>query len=151
MPFIFNQNATPRTPHPSPWAPPPLFSPEKAFPNPPEPNDIDMSEASPNKIDELKPETGRAMASGALRRVWNKRQKSRDIRPARRLRQEDDDDTDVFDSDDEEDRALMAQSTSNHYTLNLPAAPPPQSDLPYILLGYVFFFLCRMHYNLSER
>ncbi|KAG5654348.1 hypothetical protein H0H81_004302 [Sphagnurus paluster] len=141
VPFIFNQNATPRTPNPPPWQPPPFFSPDKAFPNPPpaeEPKDVDMSEASPHKADDsqAKPENGRAVAVGGLRRVYNARQKSRSFQMARRREEVDNEDGDVFDSDEEVDGAVV-QNTSNHYTLNMPAAPPPQSDLPYILLGFV--------------
>ncbi|KAF5377233.1 hypothetical protein D9615_006430 [Tricholomella constricta] len=140
VPFIFNQNVTPRTANAPPWQPPPFFSPDKAFPNPPppeEPNDIDMSEPSPNKGDEqLKSESGRAVAVGALRRVYNARKKTRSFQAARRQREvaEEHEDGDVFDSDEDVDAALV-RNTSNHYTLNLPAAPPVQSDLPYILLG----------------
>ena len=148
VPFIFNQNATPRTPHQDPWVPPPAFSPEKAFPTPTPPvqgelKDVDMSEVSPNKTEEPKQAEsgGRRMAVGALRRVFLSRQKSRDLRLARReVRGEDDAEDDLFDSDDDEDRqGLVPQSTSNHYTLNMAAPPPPQSDLPYILSGSVVF------------
>ncbi|GLB36613.1 putative di-sulfide bridge nucleocytoplasmic transport domain containing protein [Lyophyllum shimeji] len=138
VPFIFNQNATPRTPNPPPWQPPPLFSPEKAFPNPPEPTDVDMSEASPNKGDEQSTQDGRRpVAVGAMRRVHKQREQARSIQLSRTQESVQDDDTDVFDSD-EEGRAVV-QNTSNHYTLNMPAAPAPPSDLPYILLGYLQF------------
>ncbi|KAG6849800.1 hypothetical protein H0H93_005050 [Arthromyces matolae] len=133
VPFIFNQNATPRSPNPQPWQPPPLFSPEKAFPNTPEPNDIDMSELTPNKGDEQnKSDNGRTVATGGMRRVYNARQKSQSRQLAHRRREDFEDDDDL-DSDDE--REPVVQNTSNHYTLNMPAAPPPQSDMPYILLG----------------
>ncbi|KAG6891004.1 hypothetical protein C0992_011281 [Termitomyces sp. T32_za158] len=138
MPFIFNQNAPPRTPNPPPWQPPPLFSPEKAFPTVPEPNDIDMSEASPNKGEEqAKPETGRTMAVGGLRRVYNARKKTQSLQSSRlrRVRDMNSEEEDVSDSGEETEPVV--QNTSNHYTLNMPAAPPPQSDLPYILLGFV--------------
>ncbi|KAF9457462.1 Di-sulfide bridge nucleocytoplasmic transport domain-containing protein [Collybia nuda] len=147
VPFIFNQNATPSTPHQHPWAPPPLFSPDKAFPKnmlQDEPNDVDMSEVSPDKVDDKKPENGRVVASGAMRRVYNMRQKSRSGWASRRLMEEGEFvDADDSGSEDEMDRALM-QNTSNHYTLNIPAPPPPQSDLPYVLLGYLQFL-----FNLS--
>ncbi|KAG6902967.1 hypothetical protein C0995_008540 [Termitomyces sp. Mi166 len=138
VPFIFNQNATPRSPNSAPWQPPPFFSPEKAFPNTPELNDVDMSEASPNKTEEQgKPETGRAMAVGGLRRVYNARKKaqSSQLSRQRRIRDADSEDEDASDSGEESEPVV--QNTSNHYTLNMPAAPPPQSDLPYILLGFV--------------
>ncbi|KAG6841534.1 hypothetical protein C0991_009899 [Blastosporella zonata] len=143
VPFIFNQNATPRTPNPHPWQPPLHFSPEKAFPKTPELNDVDMSEVSPNKGEEQgKSENGRAVAVGGLRRVFNARKKTQSFQMARRMRDHNSDDEDVFDSDEEAD--ALVQNTSNHYTLNMPAAPPPQSDLPYILLGYLQFL-----FNLS--
>ncbi|KAG5646894.1 hypothetical protein DXG03_001970 [Asterophora parasitica] len=153
VPFIFNQNATPRSPNtnPHPWQPPPFFSPDKAFPNPPpaeEPNDVDMSEASPHKGDEAQSPkqggegSGRAVAVGGLRRVYNARKKTRSFQMARRRETDEREDEDVFDSDEED--AALVQNTSNHYTLNMPAAPPTQSDLPYILLGYLQFL-----FNLS--
>ncbi|KAG5335164.1 hypothetical protein C0989_002063 [Termitomyces sp. Mn162] len=138
VPFIFNQNATPRTSNPPPWQPPPFFSPEKVFPNTPEPNDVDMSEASPNRCDDHgKSETGRAMAVGGLRRVYNTRKKTQILQSSRRrtMRSVGSED-DVSDSGEETEPVV--QNTSNHYTLNMPAAPAPQSDLPYILLGFVF-------------
>lgn len=143
VPFIFNQSATPSTPHQHPWAPPPSFSPEKAFPKTTiqeEPNDVDMSDISPLKAEDRKVDSGRTMASGALRRVFKSRQKSRDDRVARGQRQGENDDPDYSDSEDEADGSMaMTQNTSNHYTLNMPAPPPPQSDLPYVLLGLVYF------------
>ncbi|KAH0590165.1 Nucleus export protein BRL1 [Termitomyces sp. J132] len=144
VPFIFNQNATPRTSNPPPWQPPPFFSPEKVFPNTPEPNDVDMSEASPNRCDDHgKSETGRAMAVGGLRRVYNTRKKTQILQSSRRrtMRSVGSED-DVSDSGEETEPVV--QNTSNHYTLNMPAAPAPQSDLPYILLGYLQFL-----FNLS--
>lgn len=103
-------------------------------------NDVDMSEVSPDKVDDKKPDNGRVVALGGMRRIYNMRQKSRDGRMGRRQIEEGEhDDVDDSDSDDETDRAMSAltQNTSNHYTLNIPAPPPPQSDLPYILLGLV--------------
>ncbi|KAG6878330.1 hypothetical protein C0993_008508 [Termitomyces sp. T159_Od127] len=145
VPFIFNQSAVPRTPNPPPWQPPPSFSPEKAFPNVPEPNDIDMSEASPNKGEEqAKPELGRTMAVGGLRRVYNARKKTQDQQLSRLRRMRDMDSEDEALSDSGEETESIVQNTSNHYTLNMPAAPPPQSDLPYVLLGYLQFL-----FNLS--
>lgn len=95
-----------------------------------------MSEVSPDKPGEPKPDNGggRTMASGALRRIFKSRQKTRDIRVARKPRQEEGDDEDVFISDSEEDQRAVAMKTSNHYTLNM-ASPSSQSDLPYILSG----------------
>ncbi|KAG6831628.1 hypothetical protein H0H92_008705 [Tricholoma furcatifolium] len=142
VPFIFNQNATPRSPNPPPWQPPPFFSPEKAFPNPPETKDIDMSEASPNTGAEQqgKPDNSRAVAVGGLRRVYNARKKTQSFQMSRqrRSRNSESEEEDELDSDEDAVEPFV-QNTSNHYTLNMPAAPPPQSDLPYILLGYLQF------------
>lgn len=97
-----------------------------------------MSEASPNKGEEqAKPDTGRAMAVGGLRRVYNARKKTQGLKSSRlrRMRDMDSEDEDVSDSGEETEP--IVQNTSNHYTLNMPAAPSPQSDLPYVLLGFV--------------
>lgn len=55
-----------------------------------------------------------------------------------------DDSDEDEDSDDEGRVTPLTQNTSNHYTLNMPGPAPPQSDLPYVLLGYLQFF-----FNLS--
>ncbi|KAF8887710.1 Di-sulfide bridge nucleocytoplasmic transport domain-containing protein [Infundibulicybe gibba] len=149
IPFIFQSANTPQTPHKHPWAPPPNFSPAKAFPQPipqVEINDVDMFELSPPKPDESK-EGDRPVAFGAMRRVFKSRQKSRDMRIAvsrNKHTTEDQDGHESFDDDDDELAAALTQNTSNHYTLNIPAPPAPQSDIPYILLGYLQFF-----FNLS--
>lgn len=147
-PFLF-QTPTRKPAEPYAWTPPPPpnFSPTKAFPSPAPPEDIrdvDMSEVSPQRPDESptrkKSDTGRPIATGALRRVYRARQRtgrSQLSRTSSRDDSDDHDDDNVFDdSDAEEDRAVT-QTTSNHYTLNMPSAPAPQSDTPYILLGYI--------------
>ncbi|TRM62936.1 Di-sulfide bridge nucleocytoplasmic transport domain-containing protein [Schizophyllum amplum] len=133
IPFIF---ATQREEPPpvQTWAPPSGFSATQAF-SQPELHDVDMAEASPPK-----PEDTRPVAAGALRRVFKSRQKSRESRMARAR---DEDDGDVS-SDEEGSASAMTQATSHHYTLNMPSPAPPQSDMPYILLGYLQFF-----FNLS--
>ncbi|OCH88338.1 hypothetical protein OBBRIDRAFT_758305 [Obba rivulosa] len=148
-PFLFHQQP-PQTPHPPPWSPPSNFSPQKAFPQPEIP-EIDMSELSPPKSSHSSPERdakeaslGRALALGGLRRVFRSRQKSRVRSHARSVRDGESDSGEEGDSDDEETHLPVTQNMSNHYTLNMPSPAPPQSDLPYILLGYLQFF-----FNLS--
>ncbi|KAG9310297.1 nuclear membrane protein [Chiua virens] len=136
VPFIF-QSPPPQTNPPYPWAPPPNFSPQKTFPQPaaPELRDVDMSDLSPPKTEEGEKENGRAVATGGLRRVYRSRQEAR----ARSRRNNDPEHTSEDDSDDDAARPLT-QNTSNHYTLNMPSAPTPKSDFPYVLLGYLQFF-----------
>ncbi|KAJ7480064.1 Di-sulfide bridge nucleocytoplasmic transport domain-containing protein [Mycena galericulata] len=150
IPFIFQTPARQTPPAPYPWAPPPNFSPLKAFPQPapaPELRDIDMREASPPKPEAagVSPEGSRKVATGGMRRILKSRMKSAmstSTLPERR------DEGDPFsDSEDEAEPAgqlARTTSTSNHYTVNMPAPAAPQSDLPYILLGYLQFF-----FNLS--
>ncbi|EAU93327.2 nuclear membrane protein [Coprinopsis cinerea okayama7 len=153
VPFLFNPTPVPQTPSGYPWAPPPQFSPTKAFPQP-EIHDVDMNEASPAKDekenDPKETEEKRPVAPGALRRVYNRRTRST-ARSRARNRSDSHDDSGVGsaseeDDEEEDDRrlAIRPKSTSNHYTLNLPAQPSPPSDLPYVLLGYTQFF-----FNLS--
>lgn len=135
VPFIF-QSPPPQTNPPYPWAPPPNFSPQKAFPQPPAPElrDVDMSDLSPPKMEEGEKENGRAVATGGLRRVYKLRQKARAVSHSRRS----DDDPEQASEEDSEDDTIarpLTQNTSNHYTLNMPSAPVPQSDTPYVLLG----------------
>jgi hypothetical protein len=99
-----------------------------------------MTELSPPKSEENNVEGGRPVATGALRRVFKSREKARSKnRLGLRLNAEEDN------SGSESDRhdgrmPPHTQNTSNHYTLNLPSAPAPQSDTPYILLGYVLVY-----------
>ncbi|EGN94099.1 hypothetical protein SERLA73DRAFT_188681 [Serpula lacrymans var. lacrymans S7.3] len=146
VPFIF-QTPAPQPPAAHPWEPPSDFSPQKAFPAQEELKDIDMSELSPDKAEEKEGEGGRAVATGALRRVFKSRQKARDKGHLAVIRHSNNDPRDSEESDSEEHgsrAAVSTQSTSNHYTLNMPSVPLPHSDTPYILLGYLQFF-----FNLS--
>ena len=125
IPFLF-QSPTPQTPHSHPWLPPPT----KAFPQPQfqDLTDVDMSELSPPKKDVLSsPEEKRVVATGALRRVHKSREKARSKRRLA-IRQGEEEES-------EEEGTPATQTTSNHYTLNIPVAPAPKSDTPYLLLG----------------
>ncbi|KAI0063139.1 hypothetical protein BV25DRAFT_449112 [Artomyces pyxidatus] len=133
VPFLF---ATPRaqTPPPAPWAPPPAFSPTKVFVQP-ELHDVDMADASPPKREE------RAVALGAVRRVFRSRQRRRE-----RARESDESGSDESEAEEQESprkRAARVQKTSHHYTLNMPS-PSARNETPYVLLGYLQFF-----FNLS--
>ncbi|KIJ59817.1 hypothetical protein HYDPIDRAFT_99956 [Hydnomerulius pinastri MD-312] len=141
VPFIF-QSPPPQTNPPHPWVPPPNFSPRKAFPQLPaeELRDVDMAELSPPKPEETERESGRSVATGALRRVFKSRQRSR----AKTRSRHEDPDYSSEDSSEDEKAGPLTQNTSNHYTLNMPSAPAPHSDTPYVLLGYLQFF-----FNLS--
>jgi hypothetical protein len=138
---MFQTPIPPQSPTKHPWAPPENFSPSKAFPQPlpqVELHDVDMSEVSPPK-----PEEGtRAMALGGMRRVYNSRRKrsKEKLRVVVSSRGSGDDGSDD-EEDEHSDRRIAPRTlnTSNHYTLSLPSPAPPQSDLPYILLGCVYF------------
>ncbi|KAJ3997886.1 Di-sulfide bridge nucleocytoplasmic transport domain-containing protein [Lentinula boryana] len=150
IPFIF---ATPsrQASEPYSWAPPPSGSPANLFPPPSltsEVRDVDMSDASPPKLEEHKESQSnndRAVATGALRRVYRARHKTpRGKRLLTRDRDSEiDDDANVSDDELEELNAWN-QNTSNHYTLNLSPSSASSSNTPYILLGYLQFF-----FNLS--
>lgn len=104
-------------------------------------------EQSPHKRDERDGDGERAVALGAVRRVYRSRQRARArSRVARgKSRGVDQEESDASGESDEEDElGLVTQTTSNHYTLNMPGSAPQQSDLPYVLLGYLQFF-----FNLS--
>ncbi|KIJ21347.1 hypothetical protein PAXINDRAFT_104352 [Paxillus involutus ATCC 200175] len=143
VPFIF-QSPPPQTSDPPPWIPPSNFSPQKAFPQPSaqELRDVDMSDLSPPKPEENEREHSRAVATGALRRVYNSRQKARTQSRWRNEELEH-----ASEDDNEDDMGLarpLTHTTSHHYTLNMPSAPTPLSETPYVLLGYLQFF-----FNLS--
>lgn len=137
MPFIF-QTPVPQTPPVHPWAPPLNFSPQKAFPPLPaqELRDVDMSEPSPPKPAASNKDSGRIVATGALRRVYNSRQRAR---AQNHLHASLHDDPGYGSGEESDDSAgqvgPVTQNTSNHYTLNMPSAPAPQSDMPHVLLG----------------
>jgi hypothetical protein len=99
-----------------------------------------MSDLSPPKSEENDAESGRSVATGALRRVFKSREKARNRnRLGSRLSSEEDSGSE---SDGQGHRVTPhTQNTSNHYTLNLPSAPVPHSDTPYILLGYAFCYI----------
>ncbi|KAF9560198.1 hypothetical protein CPC08DRAFT_636885 [Agrocybe pediades] len=148
VPFLFNPTPVPQTPQTHPWAPPPHFTPAKAFP---EIKDVDMSEASPRKNEETgegsspvkeKETDSRPVATGGLRRVFRQRAK-RGVSRGRREKEEEPGTDSGEETDDDTPKAL-SRTTSNHYTLNMPAHPAPPSDTPYVLLGYLQFF-----FNLS--
>ncbi|KAJ6573926.1 Di-sulfide bridge nucleocytoplasmic transport domain-containing protein [Mycena vulgaris] len=146
IPFIFQTPTRQTSPTPYPWAPPANFSPAKAFPQPPpapELRDVDMREASPPKPETdagTSPEGSRKVATGGMRRILKSRMKSAlsmsTVPESRR------DGADPY--SDSEDEGHLTPTMSNHYTLNMPSPPAPQSDVPYILLGYLQFF-----FNLS--
>lgn len=139
MPFIF-QTSTPQTPQDNHhWVPPATYSAAKAFPQPSfqeEIKDVDMTDASPHRPEEQSTGGGRAVAAGGMRRVFRSRQQAR-ARYSSRSRQIEDENGSGSENDEEESGQMTprSQTTSNHYTLNMPSPAPPQSDLPYILLG----------------
>ncbi|KAI0638836.1 Di-sulfide bridge nucleocytoplasmic transport domain-containing protein [Trametes polyzona] len=137
VPFLFKE-PVPQTPHSPAWAPPPSFSPEKAFPQP-EIKDVDMAEGvSPEKEKEKEAEGERSLAVGALRRVFKKRKARERSQLGRRHARVDDGESTAEESGEEEgEYGAVTRKTTNHYTLNLAGAAPPPSDLPYRLLGYV--------------
>jgi hypothetical protein len=106
-----------------------------------------MTEASPFRDEDTKdkgegiatkekePDNIRPVATGGLRRVFKQRTKR--LYSRRRLRENENDEGLSSGAESEDDGAVtpVTQNTSNHYTLNIPANPAPQSDLPYILLG----------------
>ena len=114
-----------------------------------------MTEASPFRNEDTKGEESpvkekdheRPVAGGALRRVY--RQRTNRSYTRRRREQEDAEGSSGSDSEDDSNAGPMTRKTSNHYTLNMPAHPAPQSDLPYILLGYVNLWIERGYYAKS--
>jgi hypothetical protein len=137
VPFIF-QSPPPKSPHVHAWAPPPDFSPEKAFPQE-EIRDVDMAEPSPPKPHETGVDGRRTMALGAVRRVFKSRQKARERALGNTV--EDDGGEPFSASDDGSDeehfraRQPLVRKLSHHYTLNMPSPAPLKTDTPYVLLG----------------
>lgn len=118
-----------------PWVPPVNFSPQKAFPVQ-ELRDVDMSELSPPKPEASEKENGRTVATGALRRVFNSRQKARTkTQHAVSLRDEVGYGSEEEIDGDADHVGPVTRNTSNHYTLNMPANPAPRADTPQVLLG----------------
>ncbi|GBE78697.1 Nucleus export protein [Sparassis crispa] len=149
IPFLF-QEPPPHSAYKPAWVPPTDFSPQKAFPQP-ELKDVDMSELSPLQptapLAEKDSEGERAVALGAVRRVYRSRQRARERSMLRkgRSREVHEDESESGDESDDEDRRIPpAQNMSNHYTLNMSGSAASRSDLPYVLLGYLQFF-----FNLS--
>lgn len=97
----------------------------------------------------------RRMSNAAVKRVERSRRrtKGRNWTARRRARTAGDGESDESDEeeDDEDGRALapVKQSTSNHYTLNMPGPAVPASDTPYILLGYLLFSTTLYHAQLT--
>lgn len=144
VPFMFNQPTSSSAPQ-HPWAPPPHFNPIKAFPNTPaqpEIPDVEMTESSPTKADKSPTQSPRAVAAGALRRVFKSRQRQKQSKaPVHRSAHERDDDEESEEDEqtDDENHGVVARNMprmSNHYTLNMGT---PGSDFPSVLLGYLQF------------
>ncbi|KIY45703.1 hypothetical protein FISHEDRAFT_48740 [Fistulina hepatica ATCC 64428] len=138
VPFIFQ--APNIEPAAQPWTPPPKFNAAQAFRQEVDIPEVTMKDASP--VSAPKPEdrrreerVGRPVASGALRRVYNSRQ--RRAREARAANEAIDD----SEGEDEspEKAAPLPRRTSTHYTLNMPAAAPPRVELSHTLHGYLQF------------
>ncbi|KAF9263075.1 hypothetical protein L218DRAFT_973249 [Marasmius fiardii PR-910] len=148
IPFIFQTPAKqPESPYP--WSPPPGFSSSRVFPTPAqqsEVRDVDMTEASPPKPEDPSPEKSenalRVVATGALRRVYRARQKAKESNKhaLTRRNRENGSGSDFEEDSEDENGGRAVHNTSNHYTLNMPSPASPQSDTPYVLLGYLQFF-----------
>ncbi|KAF5361679.1 hypothetical protein D9758_007380 [Tetrapyrgos nigripes] len=147
IPFMFSTPARSQSQPPA-WAPPSNFSPVTSFPRPfsqePEPNDVEMPDASPPKQPEepTSPDAAqsekRVVATGALRRVYRARNRARGSRLAiMRTVESDSGNEDEGDQSDEDSLQPISQNTSNHYTLNMAAPTQSRSDTPYVLLGSV--------------
>ncbi|KAF8350288.1 Di-sulfide bridge nucleocytoplasmic transport domain-containing protein [Amanita rubescens] len=133
FPFLFQQGQASNSHS---WTPPALVPSTSAFipPAKEEIKDVDMSEASPGKAEETK-QTGRPLALGGLKRIYNQRQSAKVRRKQRHEAH-----SDESDNDEDTGSNSATRNTSNHYTLNLSAPPVSQGDTPYLLLGYLQFF-----------
>jgi hypothetical protein len=104
-----------------------------------EQKDVDMTDASPPKAESSEAvEGGRTMALGAMRRVFKSRQKARSSRSLLVGNREGKYEADLgSESEDDESSHMgpVTQSTSTHYTLNMPPVQV-QSDTPHMLLGW---------------
>jgi hypothetical protein len=101
-----------------------------------------MSDATPPKpprsVSPSKQDSARPIAIGALRRVYKARHKAGPSNlslVSTRGGENGDEEDDENDDEEEEPRTPVAQTMSNHYTLNLPAPLLPKPDTPYVLLG----------------
>ncbi|KAI0740243.1 Di-sulfide bridge nucleocytoplasmic transport domain-containing protein [Earliella scabrosa] len=137
MPFLFRE-PIPQSSHSPPWAPPSTHAPHKAtMPSlPPKLNAVYMPETNPGgpipEREQIEDTSERALAFGALRRVYKERNERGRSQLGRRRRRLDDDE-----GEEEEHRPRpLSQKTTNHYTLNV-AGPASQYDTPSSLLGYV--------------
>lgn len=159
IPFSFNTpQRSSSSSTSSAWAPPPNFSPSKAFPQPvpvssPGVRDVDMPDASPRSPERPDEHNGALVLGGGTRRRVYKargplgkmsRTKSRVV-----VYEEEDSfgggETDEDDGDNILSRPQDRKTkTENHYTLNMSTGLHPKSDLPYLLAGYLQFF-----FNLS--
>ncbi|KAG1753618.1 Di-sulfide bridge nucleocytoplasmic transport domain-containing protein [Suillus paluster] len=145
VPFIF-QAPVPQAPPVHAWAPPVNFSSQKAFPPlaPQEPRNVDTSEPDPPNTEASERESGRIVATGALRRIFNLRQRARTkSHQAVPLRNDA-----VYGRKEGSDTGAahvgpVTHNTTNNYIVNMGSAPAPQPDRPQVLLGYlqVFFYL----------
>jgi len=103
-------------------------------------NEHQLEEDSPEK---------RLISNAAVRRLARKRnnkgRSNRDRGGSRLAEEEDAEDSedDGYDSDGSPRRPIT-QSTSNHYTLNMPGPTQHRTETPYVLLGYLQFL-----FNLS--
>ena len=142
VPFIFN-TPPPQESREYPWQPSAGCCSPKSLPQN-ELKDVDMPDASPPRppSPEKEGDEDRAIALGGLKRVYNSRQKARSKSKlaivTMRKGVEDHDSSDDSDEEIVRDVTPITQNTSNHYTLNLPGPAPTRSDLPYVLLGYVY-------------
>lgn len=105
-----------------------------------------MAELTPPRSDDKNGAGGgaRAIATGAMRRVFRARQKKREKSRLAVSRRAAESEEEASGSGSEEEGAVRArspfpQNMSNHYTLNMSAPAPPKSDTPYILIGYTQF------------
>ncbi|KAI9512313.1 Di-sulfide bridge nucleocytoplasmic transport domain-containing protein [Russula earlei] len=142
VPFIF-QSPQPKSPYVHAWAPPENFSPEKAFPQE-DIRDVDMAEPSPPKPLETGTDGRRTIALGAVRRVYNSRQKARSRRALPHAVEENSGESSASDDGSDEEglgsHRPHVRKLSHHYTLNMPSPTSPRTDTPYVLLGYLQFF-----------
>ena len=164
VPFMFHQPSPHSTPA-HPWLPPSSLSSAKTPLQMPVPelNDVTMQDTSPPKVEESNASHGsRAVATGAMSRVFRARQKSREqSRGGAGRRTKTHPDEDEYGRSDEEDASENEQfgelvstptrrrglqksysepvtTTANHnhhYTLHMPTPRLSHSEVPYVLLG----------------
>lgn len=101
----------------------------------------ETSNGSHNDNDSKDKDSTRPVATGGLRRVFKQRNRRQESRLITRRHREEEGSASEGDSEDEKAAAPVTQTTSHHYTLNMPGPAPQPSDLPYVLLGHVFLLL----------